>query len=109
MMTLSHFRFHKTVEKKRQINCRRACSCLRYVLVKRTMKKHSQQESMKTVDHEKSMKSTRKKYARELRTIESVPCPPRHRLTIKDLFGSSGSLSSICLVCSSSSQCLPLS
>lgn len=32
----------------------------------------------------------RKKFPRSMRVMESVPCPPMHRLTIKDIFGSSG-------------------
>ena len=53
--------------------------------------KRQQQQQLSTKPLETTLsKVSRKKYPRTMRVIESVPCPPTHRLTIKDIFGSSG-------------------
>lgn len=52
------------------------------------MKKYPQ--PTKTSSRQPSSKTPRKTYTSTERVIDSVPYPPVHLLTIKDIFGTSG-------------------
>lgn len=49
-----------------------------------------QYQSMKKDSHQSSIRSNRKIYSSTERVIDSVPYPPVHLLTIKEIFGTSG-------------------
>jgi hypothetical protein len=44
----------------------------------------------KKYPHQSPVKSNRKTYSATERVIDSVPRPPAHLLTIKEIFGTSG-------------------
>lgn len=50
-------------------------------------KRQQQQNSMNKISNSPM---TKKKYPRSLRVIDSIAAPPTNRLTLKDIFGSSG-------------------
>ena len=50
----------------------------------------SKQTRSKTYEKKDSNRSSKQRFPRDVRVIDSIPCPPSHRLTIKDIFGSSG-------------------
>jgi hypothetical protein len=54
------------------------------------MKKQSYQQTTKKPTYQSPVKSDRKIYSATERVIDSVPCPPTHLLTIKEIFGTSG-------------------
>ena len=54
------------------------------------MKKQQPPQQTKKYTQQLPVKSGRKIYLSTDRVIDSVPCPPAHLLTIKEIFGTSG-------------------